>query len=246
MRVDITGHGMGVAHLEKNAKGTLLETSDLVMSDPIPLFAQYIDLGFYMPDLGKNIKASVEVVSSKWDPAGEAQHWILAIGNMPEGQLRIAANLLAAMGIRSNIVQIEEFDGGSVERTLIVDQGAWPKRLVEPPFTFVQMLDERDAIRGCEVQIEFEQPLTKDVAAPICTSIETWANVVARSGFAPPGIDPANAGTFASGTYQYDSHTIASSFDYVFRVDFACFDALGAYLAGIHRDGRRIHRLIVS
>ncbi|AKM02735.1 MULTISPECIES: hypothetical protein [Burkholderia cepacia complex] len=246
MRVDITGQGMGVAYLEKNAEGTSLETSDLVMSDPMPLFARYIDLGFYVSDSGENRHASVEVMSSTWDPASETQRWCLATEHMPDWQLRIATNLLAAMGIRSSIVQVEEFDVGLVERALVVDQGAWPQPLVEAPFTFARQLDERDSIRGCEVHIEFDQPLTKDVAAPICTEIETWANVVARSGFAPPGIDPANAGTFASGPYQYDSHTIASSFDYVFRVDLACFDALVGYLSRMHRDGRRIRGLTVS
>ncbi|RXV65192.1 hypothetical protein D1006_34155 [Burkholderia stabilis] len=246
MRVDITGQGMGVAYLEKNAEGTSLETSDLVMSDPMLLFARYIGLGFYVNDSGENRKASAEVMSSTWDPASETQRWRLVTEYMPEWQLRIATNLLAAMGIRSSIVLVEELQASWVERALAADQGAWPQPLVGAPFAFAQELDERDSIRECEVQIEFDQPLTKDVATPICTAIETWANVVARSGFAPPGIDPANAGTFASGTYQYDSHTIASGFDYVFRVDLACLDALVGYLSRMHRDGRRIRRLTVS
>ncbi|MGI0508496.1 hypothetical protein [Burkholderia cepacia] len=246
MRVDITGRGMGVAYLEKNAEGTSLETSDLVMSDPLPLFAGYIDLGFYVSDAREHRRASAKVVSSTWDPAGETQRWRVATDHLPAWQWRVATNLLAAMGIRSSIVHVEEPDANAVERELVVDQGEWPRPPVDAPFAFVQTLDWRDSIRGCEVQIEFDQPLTKEAATPICAAIETWANVVARSGFAPPGVDPANAGTFASGTYQYDSHTIASSFDYVFRVDPACFDALVGYLSRIHRDGRKIRRLTVT
>lgn len=246
MRIEIAGYGKGVAYLEENAAGTTRESSDLVMSDPIPLFARYINLGFYTPDGREHNKASIGVVSSTYDPVSEVQRWVLDIENMSEEPLRIAANLLMAAGIQSGIEQVTEVGGVIARRSLIMDRGPWSDRLVEPPFTLVQNLDGRDSIHGCEVQVEFDQSLTKETVGPICMSIETWANVVARSGFAPPETDPANAGTFPSGTYQFDSHTIASGFDYVFRVDLACFDALIAYLSGIHRDGQRISSLTIS
>ncbi|GAB2909766.1 hypothetical protein GCM10027093_54850 [Paraburkholderia jirisanensis] len=209
-RIRIIGSGEQVAYLDQNAAGTSRESEERTMSDPIELFIRYINAGFSTSNARGGGAASMELVSSIFDDASGTQHWALDIDDSHIEELRIAANLLLAIDIAPELALVEEKNGQRTQHLLGIEQGDWPARTTQPPFEFEQELDPEDSIHGCDVQIEFERELTKDGATAICAAVEIWSDVVMRSGFAPPGDDPANAGTIPAGTYQHDPNTIAT------------------------------------
>lgn len=246
MQIEVTGTGKHVAYLEANAVGTEHETSDLVMSDPIRLFAESINRGFVVADGSARVEPRIEIMSVAYDKPSQTQRWHLNVGSMPIDHLRIAGNLLEAMGIQPTMMLIETSNGNRTAQVLSVDDAPWPTLSPPPPFGFACKLDPDDSIHSCDVLIEFEHPLTKDTAQTICAAIDVWAETVVRSGYAPSDSDPADAGTIPAGTYQHDERSIATGFEQVFAVDFACFETLKAYLSKLHRLGSRIAQVTIS
>jgi hypothetical protein len=246
MQIEITGHGEQVAYIEANAANTDHAESDRVMPDPIELFVEWINLGFVVSDDEPYRKPAAEIRSSRYDQAYLQQTWVLDIDSVNLSHLRIASNLLTAMAIRPELELIENGESRAIEYRLDEADDLWPVVTTPLPFDVTFELDPDDEIDACTIMLEFQRPLTQDVAQKLCAQLDVWAEVVVRGGYAPADCDPADSGTLPGGTYQHDPVTIAIDFDLVFSVDFACFETLKAYVARIHRGGHPVRALTVA
>lgn len=239
----IHAHGEALRHLEDNAEGTAERIPDLEWADPLPLFASAVERGLMVEANDSRQPQVFRLIDVVREPAKLQQRWRVEVANLHPGYARVLANLLRAPGCEAiSVTETEGADGATRELELSVP---YPRaeRGVPPEFRYTP--PETEAIvreRSLRVTVG---PGALDPGS-LVEDLDAWSELVWRSGFAPDGRDPSDAGTFPAGAYVYDPTTVAVDFEGVFLVDEAAFESPLRWAQRMHARGAGIAWLEVE
>ena len=221
----IAARGRAIRDIDENA-ATLGETdSDMQWPDPMALFAQFVADGFAVPlESGRAVLFRPERMPA--DFARDEQVWTVQVDGLHPGYARVVANLLRAPGL--DVAIVASSDGG--------DGVALATDMPYPPGPALRRVDYEyvppdpyTMPGGRRLELSFRRPLTPDASARLGERLQSWIDVVWRSGFALQGEAPGDCGAIPAWPYPHDPNTQAVDFEQVFLVDEACFASVLAF-----------------
>lgn len=222
----VFAQGVALRHLKANATPETRDP-DLEWPDPVRQFADFVRAGFCVRVNDADAVFELEQVHA--DVQALRQIWRAQVAHLHPAYARVLVNLLRAPGLQAVI----EADLPSHAAPLRLDTGV-PYPQCDPgqtaPFEYRYTPPSATTmVRERQLQLVFRNPLTPAQAGAVCTALESWVDVVWRSGFAPDDTHPGNAGTLPVAPYRFDPQTVAVDFEQIFRVDERCFDSVLAY-----------------
>jgi hypothetical protein len=241
MNLLIEARGEALHYLEPNATALRIDDpDDRVGPDPVLLWLRMATAGF--ADDPVEGAPRLALLGSDFDHRQHLQRWLIDAENLDRGQLRVVRNLLIASGVAEVAMYLE----GS-QQPLPLHELGFPASATPPGVAWdYTPPDEDDIVRHRLLHIELACAHDVALARRLCDDLDTWIEVVCRSGWCPDDAEPAEAGAMPCAAYALDSHTLAVEFDGFFRVDEACFDAIAAYAHRLHAMDIQVAAITVS
>jgi hypothetical protein len=233
-KLEIIATGGRLADIEENA--ALAENPPVdTFPDLVRFFASFVNEGFAVSNGNQYAKPSMTIDSVEFDAETVTQRWVASVQFLDTGYLRVLDNLLRTLELDSLQITLRQIENAANVRQVIDARLlAYPKLRVKPSFEVDYVAPPTDvSLQSRKVQIEFRHHLAKDEAARYCESLNSWSELVGRSGFCPADLDPGDCGAMPSFAYQYDPQTIELGFEEYFVFDEACFVSVIAYFMNV-------------
>lgn len=239
----ITAQGEALRTLEDHAAALGVRDPDLEWPDPVALFAQFVDLGFAVPQGGPVPR--FELIDTRAEPAADRHRWTARVDGLHSGYARVIENLLRAPGTGEVSIDTAYEPGGEGHR--VDTRSSYPPPPSERRFELDYRRPDPSVMqRDRHVALNFHSPMTAALRETVCADLQVWIEAVWRSGFAPQGEHPSQCGAIPTVAYAYDAHAVAIDFEQVFRVDEACFASLLAYANRLVDGGQGVASLLIA
>jgi hypothetical protein len=217
----VDARGEALKHLEGRSEGSTPRARDLEWSDPLPLFASAVARGLAV-EAGDAETQVFRIVDVCWESSTLRQRWRAEVANLHPGYARVLANLLRAPGCDAIMVtETDGTDGHSRPLDLAVPYPRAP-RSQAPEFRYSPP-EPQAILRQRSLRLAIGSAALDP--AELVPDLDLWSELVCRSGFAPSGRDPRDAGTFPAGAYVSDRMSVAVDFEGIFLVDEAAFES---------------------
>lgn len=232
MHIDITAMGENVRYLEPNADALGIDDPERVTPDPVELWTQLIGRGFADRSELAYERPGIAVVSRQFDSQREEQYWCLEAARLDPGLLRILGNLLRSAGIDDFEIRVLKQQDAIAAYSPGETEGLSYPHIAPPAAVSWEYTppDEDGMVRNRTLHVELSEPFDPALMTHLREDLDLWIEVTCRSGFCPPGEEPAKSGALPTFAYALDPQTMAVDFEELFVVDEACFESIASYL----------------